>query len=150
MSNAINYLSIAKKAGALDVGETNSGAVVRAGKARILILAADASDNAKHRAEGFVRETNTPLIAVPFSKAELSAATGVGGCSMAALTDVGLASAFMSALAENEPSFKNIAELLAQKNEKALMRQREAQAHERNKRTGKAASSARLGKRRKK
>ncbi len=150
MSNAINYLSIAKKAGALEMGETNAGAAVRGGKARLLLLASDASDNARRRAENFVYETNTPLVVTPFSKAQLSDATGANGCSMAAVTDIGLAAVFMSALAESEPSYKDTAELMVQKNEKALQRRRESQAHDRNKKTGKAANTARPGKRRKK
>ena len=91
MSKALGYISIAKKAGALAVGETNAGAAVRAGKGRVLLLASDASPNARHRAEGFVTGTQTPLVVSPFSKAELSEATGAGGCSMAAFTDVGAA-----------------------------------------------------------
>lgn len=150
MNNAINYIGIAKKAGALKTGETNSGAAVRAGKARVLLLASDASDNARRRAENFVSGTGTPLVSLPYSKEQLSSATGASGCSMAAITDIGLAAVFMSALAESEPSFKDTAELMAQKSEKALMRKREALAHDRNKKTGKAAKTVKPGKRRKK
>ena len=61
MNKALGYIGIAKKAGALSVGETNAGAVVRAGKGRVLLLASDASPNARHRAEGFVAGTQTPV-----------------------------------------------------------------------------------------
>jgi Ribosomal protein HS6-type (S12/L30/L7a) len=149
MNKALNYIGIARKAGAIEIGETNTGAAVRAGKGRILIIAADASDNAKRRAENFVNETQTPIITLPFTKAELSEASGTAGCSMAAFTDVGLAAVFMAALAENEPSFSETAELLAQKSKKALMRKREALAHEKNVKNGRAAKSAVSGKRRK-
>ena len=149
MHKALNYIGLARKAGAIEVGETNTGAAIRAGKGRILILASDASDNAKRRAENFVHGTQTPMVAVPFSKEELSQLTGAAGCSMAAFTDVGLAAVFMAALAENEPSFKETAELLAQKNQKAQQRKKEALAHEKNMKTGVSAKSAATGKRRK-
>ena len=149
MHKALNYIGLAKKAGAIEVGETNTGAAIRAGKGRILILASDASDNAKRRAENYVHGTQTPIVMLPFSKAEISQVSGTAGCSMAAFTDVGLAAVFMAALAENEPSFQETAELLAQKNQKSLMRKREALAHEKNMKTGMAAKPVVTGKRRK-
>ena len=149
MNKALNYIGIARKAGAIEIGETYSGAAVRAGKGRILILASDASDNAKHRAENYVNGTQTPLVALPFTKAELSEASGTNGFSMAVFTDVGLAAVFMTALAECEPSFEKTAQMLAEKNEKAAQRRREAVAHDRNKKLGKAAKPAVMGKRRK-
>ena len=149
MNKALNYIGIARKAGAIEIGETYSGAAVRAGKGRILILASDASDNAKHRAENYVNGTQTPLVALPFTKAELSEASGTNGFSMAVFTDVGLAAVFMTALAECEPSFEKTAQMLAEKNEKATQRKREAVAHDRNKKLGKAAKPAVMGKRRK-
>ena len=150
MNKALGYIGIAKKAGALSVGETNAGAVVRAGKGRVLLLASDASPNARHRAEGFVTGTQTPLVTVPFTKAELSDATGLAGCSMAAFTDVGLAAVFMATLAENEPSYADTAQLLQTKNEKALLRKREAAAHQRKLSAGRSVGKTAQGKRRKK
>lgn len=149
MSKALNYIAIAKKAGAISIGETNTGATIRAGKGRVLILASDASDNARRRAEGFVHGTQTPIVVLPFKKEELSEVTGTPGCSMAVFTDVGLAAIFMATLAENEPSFEETAELLAKKNEKALMRKKEAAAHERNMKKGKTVKPVVSGKRRK-
>lgn len=149
-SNALGYLGLAKKAGSLAVGETNSGAAVRAGKGRVLLLASDASPNAKHRAEGFVNGTQTPLVVLPFTKGDLSEATGTGGCSMVAFTDVGLASVFMAALAEKEPSFMDTAQLLSERNEKALKRKREATVHRKKMSAGAPVRKAAQGKRRKK
>lgn len=151
MSKALGYLGIAKKSGSLALGETNSGAAIRAGKGRVLLLASDASPNARHRAEGFVNGTQTPLVVLPYTKAELSAATGTGGCSMAVFTDVGLAAVFMAALAENEPAFTNTAQLLAARNEKALKRKREAAVHRKKMSAGRSSvGKAAQGKRRNK
>ena len=99
MSKALNYLGIARKSGGIETGEDNSSGLVKAGKARLLIVASDTSDGAKRRAEGYVYETNTPLVEVPFTKDEIAGITGKSGCSMAALTDLGLAAAFLKALA---------------------------------------------------
>lgn len=146
MSEAIRYIGIARKAGAVDIGETNSGAAVRAGKARLLILAADASDNARRRAENFVYGTDTPLVRVPYSKEELTDITGVAGCSMAAFTDTGLASAFMSDLSKNNEGFSEVASQLELLDKKQRKLRTERIAHERNKALGKSNAS---GKRRK-
>ena len=99
MSNALGYLSIARMSGNLELGEDNAKALVKAGKARLLLLAADASDAAKRRADGYVFGFSTPLIEVPFTKAEISHAVGKPGCSMAAIRDLGLAGSFVKALA---------------------------------------------------
>lgn len=137
MDRAMSYLGIARKAGLLTTGEENCGSVVRAGKARLLCLASDASDNAARRAESFVHGTKTPLLRVPYTKEELAASLGTGSCSMAVLTDIGLANSFVSALCEGRPELQELREELARRNERAAQRKREAEAHERNKRTGK-------------
>lgn len=136
-SKVTNYLAIAMKAGALDVGEENSGATVRHGKAKVLFLAADASDNARRRAEGFVHGVNVPLVKLPLSKGDISAATGKAGCSMAAITDIGLAKTIVETLAAEEEQYRAIAQELTEKFSKAQRRKAEAKSHERNKRTGK-------------
>ncbi|MEA4895704.1 MAG: 50S ribosomal protein L7 [Oscillospiraceae bacterium] len=148
MNKALNYIGLAKKAGSVEAGETNSGAAIRAGKGRVLLLASDASDNARSRAENFIFGTKTPLVSLPFSKSDLSQITGEAGCSMVVITDYGFAAAFLQALAEEEPDYKTTAELLTQKNIKAQMRKREALAHEKNLKRGKAASGTATGKRR--
>ena len=43
-----------RRAGKIEIGETGTGAAVRAGRARLLLLAADASENARKRAEGYL------------------------------------------------------------------------------------------------
>ena len=51
----LNMLGLMRRANAIQIGETNTGAAVRGGKAKLLLLAADASDNARSRAEGCTR-----------------------------------------------------------------------------------------------
>ena len=113
MSKALGYLGLARKAGALVTGEDNARLAVRSGRARLLVVSADASDNARRRAEVFVKGTNVPLAALPLTKEDVSSATGRPGCSMAVFTDRGLAAAFLKALAaEYGEAYSPLAELL--------------------------------------
>ena len=100
MSKALNYLGIARMSGNIELGEDNAAALVKAGKARMLIVASDTSDAAKRRAEGYVFGRSAPLVEVPFTKQEISEITGKPGCSMAAIRDMGLAKSFADSLAE--------------------------------------------------
>ncbi|MFR3291167.1 MAG: hypothetical protein ACLTSG_13505 [Lachnospiraceae bacterium] len=76
-----------RRAGKIEIGETGTGAAVRAGRARLLLLAADASENARKRAEGYLYGRRALLVPLPYAKAELEAQLGKSGCSMAACTD---------------------------------------------------------------
>ena len=100
MSKALNYLGIARMSGNIELGEDNAATLVKAGKARMLIVAGDTSDAAKRRAEGYVFGRSAPLVEVPFTKQEISEITGKPGCSMAAIRDMGLAKSFADSLAE--------------------------------------------------
>ena len=54
MSKALEYLGIARMSGNLELGEENAKALVKAGKARALLLASDVSDGVKKRAGGYI------------------------------------------------------------------------------------------------
>lgn len=141
MNKALNYLGLAKKAGLLEIGEENTGAAIRGGKARLVLLASDASDNAGRRAEGFLHGKKTPMIRAPFTKEEISGETGKSGCSMAAFTDIGFAHSFVRTLAEDCPDFAPVLEQLAGEKERAEKRRQEAKQHEKNKKYGKRRKS---------
>lgn len=142
MDRALNYLGIMRKAGACAVGETDCGAACRAGKAKLLLLASDASDNAHSRAKGFVYGRHIPMVVLPYSKMELAGRLGRGAVSMMAVQDLGLAVALMKALAQqghdHPQALKDLEEKLAQQNK----RKAEQQAHERNKKFGKRRTKA--------
>jgi len=137
MDKAAGYLGIARKAGYLEIGAENCGAAVRSGKAKLLLLASDASDNTRHRAEGFVFGRKTPLAVLPDGKEKLSGLTGAPNCAMLAFTDIGLASRFAAALAETESRYAALSAALAEREKKARARRQETERHERNRRTGK-------------
>ena len=123
MDKAANYLGIMRKANAVAIGETDAGAAVKGGKAYVLCLAADASGNAGKRAETFVYSRNIPLLCLPYEKAELQMAFSKPGCSMFAITDLGLASAFVGALAVQNPTqYAEAAEALVSRQSSAKSR----------------------------
>lgn len=49
MDKALQYLSIARKGGMAELGEEPVGAIARAGKAYLILVAADASDHTWRR-----------------------------------------------------------------------------------------------------
>ena len=105
---AANYLGLMRKAGRIALGEYDAGAAARAGQACLLLLAQDASDNARKRAEGFAYTAQAPLLRLPYTKQALSERLGKTGCAIAA--------AFVSALAQTDPEqYSNTAAALAAK-----------------------------------
>ena len=99
MSKALDYLGIARKSGNLELGEENAKALVKQGKARLLLLAGDVSDGVRKRAEGYVYGFRTLVVPLPYTKAELGGAVGRAQCGVAAVRDLGLALALAEALA---------------------------------------------------
>ena len=137
MDKTANYLGIARKAGLLEIGEENAGLCIRHGKAKLLVLAADASDNARRRAEGYVYGTNVPLVTAVQTKQALSALWSKPGCSMAVITDIGIAASYVAALAQCKPGqYDDAAARLAEKNRRAAERRTGKRSEDR-KRVGK-------------
>ena len=136
MDKALNYLSLAKKARLIELGEEPVGAAARAQHARLVVVASDAGDHTWRRAQSFVAGTQQLLLHVPFTKDELGQATGRTSLAMAAFTDPALALAFVKAL--NQPEkHKNLLESLQKRTDRVQQRQAEAKAHQRNVRKGK-------------
>lgn len=136
-AKALSLLGLMRKANALSVGETDTGAACRAQDAKLLILAKDASENAKSRAKGFVYGRGIPMIELPFTKDEISVSVGKSGCSMAAVCDLGLADAFLKILSELLPGeYSEARELVFERLRKEKQRSKEAKAHEINRKKG--------------
>lgn len=139
---ALNFLGLMRKANAVQIGETDTGAAARAMAAKLVVLASDASDNARSRAKGFVYGRNIPMIVSPFSKEEISGHVGKPGCSMLAITDIGFADAFMKLLMQISDSYTPTAETISIELAKAKQRKKEKSAHDRNKKSGKRRNNA--------
>lgn len=136
MDKALNYLSLARKGGMAELGEEPVGAVSRLGKARLVIVASDASDHTWRRALSFVAGTDQQCIRVPFSKEELGFVIGRTSLAIAAITDAALALALVKALPESGKTREAMA-VLEEKSRKIRQRAKEAKAHQRNVRMGK-------------
>ena len=120
---ALNYLGLMRKAGRIEIGETATGAAVKAGRARLVVVAADASPNARRRVESFLQGRRALCATLPYTKEQLSDALGKSGCSMAACTDFGLSDAFLKALAETDPqTYGTLAVEMTRRSDKAAYR----------------------------
>ena len=135
MDKARNYLSLAKKAGRIELGEEPVGAVARAQKARLLVVASDASDHTWRRAKSFVSGTDQQCVRVAYTKDELGEAVGRTSLALAAITDPALALAFLQAL-ENPAKYQDAIQSLEKRTARVQSRQAEARAHEKNVKKG--------------
>ncbi len=133
---ALNYLGLARRGGNIAIGEEPVGIACRSSRARLLVLAKDATDNTFRRARSFTQSGKPPVIRVPFTKEDMGNAMGVNACAMAAFTDVALALAFVQALNEPEHYSALLAELEKQV-ERVKKRRAEEKAHQKNVRMGK-------------
>ena len=136
MDRALNYLALARKGGMAELGEEPVGAVSRQGKARLVMVASDASDHTWRRAKSFVAGTDQQCIRLPFTKDELGFAIGRTSLAIAAITDAALALALVKALPEPE-KYRTAQETLEEKTRRFAQRAKEAKAHQRNLRKGK-------------
>lgn len=94
-SEFLKFLGLMRRAGMLSVSEEGTGQAARAGKARLILVASDASANAVHRADGFAHRAQVPMYRLCVSKAELADALGTAGSAMAAVCDAGFARALL-------------------------------------------------------
>ena len=132
----LNYLALARKGGRAELGEEPVGAVARALKAHLILVAGDASDHTWRRAKSFAAGTDQQCIRLDCTKEEMGFVVGRQSLAIAAITDAPLALAMVSALGQPE-KYKTVLEVLTTKTEKAKQRQAEAKAHQRNLRKGK-------------
>ena len=103
----LKLLGLMRRAGAVEIGADRSTEAARAGKARVLLLASDAGDNAAKKAEYALAGKSALKLELPFSREELSEALGVGDCTMAAVTEIGFAEALVKQLADEDAAVVN-------------------------------------------
>jgi ribosomal protein L7Ae-like RNA K-turn-binding protein len=136
VDKALNYLSLARKAGKAELGEEPAGAAARALHAHLIVVAGDASDHTWRRAKSYVAGTDQVCIRLPYSKDEIGMAIGRTSLAIAAITDPALALALVQALPTPE-KFATATAALTEKAQRQRKRQSEAKAHLRNRRSGK-------------
>lgn len=135
MDDLLRTIGLCKKAGMLEVGEEPVGAACRARQCRLLLLAEDAADNTRRRADHFAEAGQCIMLTIPYEKDDLGSAVGRTSCAMLAVTDIGFASSLVKKLSASEPErYGAAAEKLAVKAEKAALRRKEQLVHEKRKR----------------
>lgn len=101
-AEVLRFLGLMRRAGRLSTGEESTGQAVRVGKARLLLLASDASPNARKRAEAFALRGRLPLLTLTDDKGTLSDALGIPPAAMFAVCDEGFAKALQEKLRSSE------------------------------------------------
>ena len=134
MDKALNYMSLARKAGLIELGEEPVGGATRALKAKLVVVASDSGDHTWRRAKSFVAGTDQVCVRVPYTKDEMGQATGRTSLAIAAFTDPSMALAFVKALPQPP---QEAVEALEAKTKKQKQLQKEAQAHKKTVRCGK-------------
>ena len=135
-NRALNYLSLARKAGKAELGEEPVGAAARAGKAYLIVVAQDASDHTWRRAKSFAAGTEQQVLRLKETKDELGLAIGRQSLAIAAITDAAMALAMVKAMEPSEAAAQ-VKSVLEAKAAKLAKRAQEAKAHQRNVRKGK-------------
>jgi len=136
VDKALNYLSLARKAGKAELGEEPAGAAARALHAHLILVAGDASDHTWRRAKSYVAGTDQQCIRLNYTKDEIGMAIGRTSLAIAAITDPALALALVQSL-PNPEKHAAVTGVLTEKVQRLRKRQSEAKAHLRNRRSGK-------------
>ena len=125
MTDAVlSVLGLARRGGNLAMGEEPAAEACRTGRARVVLLAADAADNTVRRARRLAGE-KVPLVQLPQDKGQVGFALGRASCAVLAVTDPGLAALVLAKLAaEDEARYGQTAALLEQRAQQARRRAR--------------------------
>lgn len=128
-SSLSGLLGLCRRAGKAELGEENVLSAVSAHKARLVLIAADASENTAARVERAAEAGNAVCFRTDAGKAELGACVGLASCAAVALTDVGFAASALEKLAQADPDrYGAAARALSHKAAKTVRRRREKQA----------------------
>lgn len=136
VDKALNYLSLAKKAGKIELGEEPVGGAARAQHARLVVVASDASEHTCRRAKSFVAGTGQECVRLPYTKDQLGATVGRQALAIAALTDPAMALAFLKAL-PNPQQYEEVMQNLDKRTKRIQQRRSEEKTHQRNRKLGK-------------
>jgi ribosomal protein L7Ae-like RNA K-turn-binding protein len=95
MTKLLSFISLTKRAGAAKCGASKALGCARADRARLFILAADASGNTKNDAHNMAKYKNIKIIEA-YTKDALGKATGREETSLIAVSDEGMAANILS------------------------------------------------------
>lgn len=106
MDKLLNFLGICKKAGAIEIGEETVGAVVRKGRAFLILTASDAAKNAVKKAENYTEWGGCILVRLPYTKQTLGEMLGKRACAIMAVTNLSMAMGLAEKLAAENERYK--------------------------------------------
>lgn len=136
MDNTVTLLGLALRAGRLEAGEDCARDACKAKACRLLLVAQDASAGSARRAMFAAEEGECLCLSVPYTRSEIGRAVGRELCAVAAVTDTGLAEAFVKKLAAQDPErYGEAARRLRLKVERARQRKSKQSPKRRAKRT---------------
>ena len=101
-ADLLKTLGLMRRAGKLSAGEDGVRQAVRKRTVRLVLVAADASENAVKRAAGFAETAQVPLIRLDADKESLCRALGVNGGAMFAVCDEGFRKLFLEKSRESQ------------------------------------------------
>ena len=105
MDKSFSFLGICRRAGKLLIGEDGVSGAARSGEARLLMVASDTADNNRKKALNLGRWYRIPVVKLPWDKDTLGELLDKRVCAILALTDKGLAAAFLEKLAADHPGY---------------------------------------------
>ena len=120
MDKLLQMMGLARRANLLLAGEEVVADAIAAHKARLVLLAADASERTGKKIRQMAGET-LPVLVLPAEKDAL----GKGSCAVAAVLDGGFAAKLAQMLAQSNPDYATVAERLNQKEAKRQRRKKE-------------------------
>ena len=120
----LGLLGLCRRAGKLELGEEDSLQAARERRARLVLAASDIAEGPLKKARALETD-NCPVLSVPFPMDRLGSAVGRGTCALAAVTEVGFASALVRKLAQADPErYAETSQRLERRAEKAVRRRR--------------------------
>ena len=114
LDKTLSYLALARKAGLAELGEEPACTASQSGKAKLILVASDASDHTWRKAKSLVSGTAQQLIRLPFTKDEMGFAIGRTSLAIAAVTDAGMSASLVESLGRPEEFGEAAAALKAQ------------------------------------
>lgn len=102
MDKALSYLALSRKAGLAELGEEPACSASSSGKAKLIVVASDASDHTWRKAKSLVAGTQQQLVRLPYTKDEMGFAIGRTSLAIAAITDAGMGASLVEALGRPE------------------------------------------------
>lgn len=124
MDKLLQMMGLARRASLLQAGEEVAADAIAGHKARLVLLAADASERTVKKVRQQAGD-RVPVLITRAEKAAMGAALGKGSCAVAAVTDGGFAAKMAELAAGEQPEYQAVAEELARKEAKRQRRKKE-------------------------